>query len=159
MADESFGQAIKPKSDIYSVMLLFSFLLFVTSFVFVWVWLDKDYDSGFPAIHGNTMQMEREHRQNTINREWARHQGMEYLAFEDRPEVEDYNPETGLPEFDDYLPYEYVMPRREAMSDLEPEQQKNPLKEYEAEVADALLRSIAPAKAEPGTEESSKEEE
>ena len=157
MADESFGKAIKPKSDVYSIMLLFSFLLFVTSFVFVWVWLDKDYDSGFPALHGNTKQMEREHRQKTVNHEWARHQGKNYLLFEEWPEAEDYNPETGLPEFDDYLKTEYVMPRREAVTDVE--LREDPLKKYEAEVADELLRSIAPAKAEPETEESSQKEQ
>ena len=78
-AADSLAKVIRPKSDVYSVMLALSFCFFTASFVLVWVWLTKSYDSGFPGIHGQKWSDENRRREERLYRHWTNVQGKEYL--------------------------------------------------------------------------------
>ena len=112
-AADSLAKAIRPKSNVYTVMIVLSFGFFVGAFVLTWVWLAKSYDSGFPGIHGIKLSDESAHRSETIERQWAEMTGRAYdpqYVAKDDPQFDLYE-EDGLPDPDPDIQKTYGIPK------------------------------------------------
>ncbi len=129
MSDQPLGKVIKPKSDVFSVMLVISFTMFLGTFILSWVWLSKAYDSGFPGLHGHKVVDEMNRRKAVVRKGMAELDAKAYLPTEQQPELTDYDEKEGLPRLDDNLKQYFKL--------------EDALKRYEAEAKDELLMGLS----------------
>jgi hypothetical protein len=98
------GKLIKPRNDVFTAMLIMSFIFFGGAFAIVWVWLAQDYDSGFPAIHGKTKDDEVKRRTMAVKRLYnERETKKAFLPQAQWDNPPDFDESTGLPRKDENL--------------------------------------------------------
>jgi hypothetical protein len=143
MPDVPLGKVIKPKNDVYSVMLVLSFLCFLGAFVMLWVWLAKDYDSGFPGLHGHKLSDEAKHRKENVIKGWAKVQKKDYLDPKEWPALlTDYDEKTGVPTTNEFLPK--PLSGTEALARCAPERQDEELRKASGQPAPPTAEEKAP---------------